>query len=231
MVIKRSLTKQLHGGNIKIGLKKSNTSRGATNNGSSKDYSTFLNQMKSFKKNIPIKNKPRSSKKKHNTNKTREIIPQEIIPQKIIPQKIIPQKIIPQKIIPQKIIPQKITKQPVKAQPVKAQSLKKRKPKLINGSRSKINKLKKSFTKNKLKRRSYRKINPKRKNIVVSMPQKIDSKNVDEIHKKIKEIKEKSKDEMIKELNKNGVKTSGKDVNIIRDIYLYSKLCGINITK
>jgi hypothetical protein len=63
------------------------------------------------------------------------------------------------------------------------------------------------------------------------MPQKIDSKNVDEIHKKIKEIKEKSKDEMIKELNKNGVKTSGKDVNIIRDIYLYSKLCGINITK
>ena len=221
MVIKRSLTKQLHGGNIKIGLKKSNTSRGATNNGSSKDYSTFLNQMKSFKKNIPIKNKPRSSKKKHNTNKTREIIPQEIIPQKIIPQKIIPQK----------IIPQKITKQPVKAQPVKAQSLKKRKPKLINGSRSKINKLKKSFTKNKLKRRSYRKINPKRKNIVVSMPQKIDSKNVDEIHKKIKEIKEKSKDEMIKELNKNGVKTSGKDVNIIRDIYLYSKLCGINITK
>ena len=211
MVIKRSLTKQLHGGNIKIGLKKSNTSRGATNNGSSKDYSTFLNQMKSFKKNIPIKNKPRSSKKKHNTNKTREIIPQEIIPQKIIPQK--------------------ITKQPVKAQPVKAQSLKKRKPKLINGSRSKINKLKKSFTKNKLKRRSYRKINPKRKNIVVSMPQKIDSKNVDEIHKKIKEIKEKSKDEMIKELNKNGVKTSGKDVNIIRDIYLYSKLCGINITK
>ena len=53
MVIKRSLTKELmqqRGGNVKIGLKRSNTTRGATNNGSSKDYSTFLNQMKSFKK-------------------------------------------------------------------------------------------------------------------------------------------------------------------------------------
>ena len=36
MVIKRSLTKQLmqqKGGNVKIGLKRSNTTRGATNNG------------------------------------------------------------------------------------------------------------------------------------------------------------------------------------------------------
>ena len=66
MVIKRSLTKQLmqQGGNVKIGLRKSNTTRNATNNGSSKDYSTFLNQMKSFKKNVYVKSKQRSSKRK-----------------------------------------------------------------------------------------------------------------------------------------------------------------------
>ena len=40
---------QQKGGNVKIGLKRSNTTRGATNNGSSKDYSTFLNQMKNKK--------------------------------------------------------------------------------------------------------------------------------------------------------------------------------------
>ena len=63
------------------------------------------------------------------------------------------------------------------------------------------------------------------------MPKKVDSKNVEDIQKKIKDIKSKSKSEMIKELNKEGVKISGKDETIIRDIYLYSKLCGINIKK
>ena len=55
---------QQKGGNVKIGLKRSNTTRGSTNNGSSKDYSTFLNQMKSFKKNVSLKSKQRSSKKR-----------------------------------------------------------------------------------------------------------------------------------------------------------------------
>ena len=58
-------------------------------------------------------------------------------------------------------------------------------------------------------------MNPKRKNIVVSMPKKVDSKNVENIQKKIKDIKSKSKSEIIKELNKDGVKISGKDENII----------------
>ena len=209
MVIKRSLTKQLmqqKGGNVKIGLKRSNTTRGSTNNGSSKDYSTFLNQMKSFKKNVSLKSKQRSSKKKNrnnNSNKTLEIIPQKVQPQKVQPQKVQPQKV-------QK--PQKTHKP--------NNSLSKRK-----------NNVKKSFTKNKLKRRSYKKLDPKRKNILVSMPKKVDSKNVEDIQKKIRDIKSKSKSEMIKELNKEGVKISGKDETIIRDIYLYSKLCGINIKK
>ena len=178
---------QQKGGNLQIGLKRSNTTRGATNNGTSKDYSTFLNQMKSFKKNVSLKSKQRSSKKK-NRNKTLEIIPQKVQEQKKVQE------------------------------PKRSLSKKK-------------NNVKKSFTKNKLKRRSYKKLDPKRKNILVSMPNKVDSKNVEDIQKKIKDIKSKSKNEMIKELNKEGVQISGKDETIIRDIYLYSKLCGINIKK
>ena len=216
MVIKRSLTKQLmqQGGNVKIGLKRSNTTRGSTNNGSSKDYSTFLNQMKSFKKNVSLKSKQRSSKKKNrnNTNKTLEIIPQKILqPQKVQEQKKVQEQT--------KVQEQKKVQQPHKVQQPK-RSLSKKK-----------NNVKKSFTKNKLKRKGYKKLDPKRKNILVSMPNKVDSKNVEDIQKKIKDIKSKSKNEMIKELNKEGVQISGKDETIIRDIYLYSKLCGINIKK
>jgi len=229
MVIKRSLTKQLmqQGGNVKIGLRKSNTTRNATSNGSSKDYSTFLNQMKSFKKNVYVKSKQRSSKKKRNnsnTNKTLEIIPQKQPPN--------PNPVKPST-IPNSMKPStnpKPMKPSVNPQSVKKEQGKKINP--VNNSRSnKKNNIKKSFTKNKLKKRSYKKMNPKRKNIVVSMPKNVDSKNVENIQKKIKDIKSKSKSEMIKELNKEGVKISGKDETIIRDIYLYSKLCGINIKK
>ena len=240
MVIKRSLTKQLmqQGGNVKIGLRKSNTTRNATNNGSSKDYSTFLNQMKSFKKNVSVKSKQRSSKKKRNnsnTNKTLEIIPQKkpsTNPQLMKPSN--PPLMKPSNPpLMKPSNPQLVKPQPVK--PPNPQLVKKvqgNKINPVNNSRSnKKNNIKKSFTKNKLKKRSYKKMNPKRKNIVVSMPKKVDSKNVENIQKKIKDIKSKSKSEMIKELNKEGVKISGKDETIIRDIYLYSKLCGINIKK
>ena len=225
MVIKRSLTKQLmkqNGGNVKIGLRKSNTTRGATNNGSSKDYSTFLNQMKSFKKNVSVKSKQRSSKKKNrnnsNINKTLEIIPHKVQQPQIVQEKKKVQQ--PQKVQEKKKVqqPQKVQEQRKVQEPKRSLSKKK-------------NNIKKSFTKNKLKRRSYKKLDPKRKNILVSMPKKVDSKNVEDIQKKIKDIKGKSKSEMIKELNKEGVKISGKDETIIRDIYLYSKLCGINIKK
>jgi len=225
MVIKRSLTKQLmqqKGGNVKIGLRKSNTTRGATNNGSSKDYSTFLNQMKSFKKNVSVKSKQRSSKKKNRNNGNTNNKTLEIIPQKV--QRV--HKVQHGK----KVRQQNEVQQPEKPQQKKEVQQKKENQPNRSLSKKKNN-VKKSFTKNKLKRRSYKKLDPKRKNILVSMPKKVDSKNVEDIQKKIKDIKSKSKSEMIKELNKEGVKISGKDETIIRDIYLYSKLCGINIKK
>ena len=47
---------------------------------------------------------------------------------------------------------------------------------------------------------------------------------------KLKEIRNKKSDEIKKELEKKGVKVSGKSNRLLRDIYLYSKLSNINIT-
>ena len=182
--------------------------------------------MKSFKKNVSVKSKQRSSKKKNrinSTNKTLEIIPQKA--QHV--HKVQHGKKVRQQ---NEVQHEKKVQQPEKPQQKKEVQQKKENQPNRSLSKKKNN-VKKSFTKNKLKRRSYKKLDPKRKNILVSMPKKVDSKNVEDIQKKIKDIKSKSKSEMIKELNKEGVKISGKDETIIRDIYLYSKLCGINIKK
>jgi hypothetical protein len=55
-------------------------------------------------------------------------------------------------------------------------------------------------------------------------------KDYKEIQRKLKEIRNKKSNEIKKELEKKGVKVSGKSNRLLRDIYLYSKLSNINIT-
>jgi hypothetical protein len=55
-------------------------------------------------------------------------------------------------------------------------------------------------------------------------------KDLKDIQIKLKEIRNKKSDEIKKELEKKGVKVSGKSKRLLRDIYLYSKLSNINIT-
>ena len=45
----------------------------------------------------------------------------------------------------------------------------------------------------------------------------------------MKEIRGKNKEEIRKELENQGLKVSGKSNRLLRDIYLYSKVCNINI--
>jgi len=45
----------------------------------------------------------------------------------------------------------------------------------------------------------------------------------------MKEIRSKKTDEIKQELEKQGVKVSGKSSRLLRDIYLYSQVCNINI--
>ena len=55
-------------------------------------------------------------------------------------------------------------------------------------------------------------------------------KDYKEIQRKLKEIRNKKSNEIKKELERKGVKVSGKSNKLLRDIYLYSKLSNINIT-
>ena len=71
----------------------------------------------------------------------------------------------------------------------------------------------------------------KGKRISVTKVRKLSNKDVDTIQSKLKSIKGKSSDEIKKELDKQGIKVSGKSPSILKDIYMYSQLCGINITR
>ena len=54
-------------------------------------------------------------------------------------------------------------------------------------------------------------------------------KDIKDVEAKIKEIRKKKTEDIKKELESQGVKVSGKSNKLVRDIYLYSKMCNINI--
>lgn len=58
---------------------------------------------------------------------------------------------------------------------------------------------------------------------------KISQKDIHRVESKIKEIRSKKTDEIKKELEDSGIKVSGKSKRLLKDIYLYSKVCNINI--
>ena len=59
----------------------------------------------------------------------------------------------------------------------------------------------------------------------------LSDKDISGIQKKLKSIKSKTNDEIKKELENQGIKLSGKSPEILKDIYMYSQLCGINIKR
>lgn len=59
---------------------------------------------------------------------------------------------------------------------------------------------------------------------------KLGEKDIQNVSQKMKQIRGTKTDEIKKELEKQGVKVSGKSDRLLKDIYLYSKVCNINIT-
>ena len=59
---------------------------------------------------------------------------------------------------------------------------------------------------------------------------KLDEKDIQNVSLKMRQIRNTKSDEIKKELEKQGVKVSGKSDRLLKDIYLYSKVCNINIT-
>lgn len=71
----------------------------------------------------------------------------------------------------------------------------------------------------------------KGKRISVTKTRKLTDKDVSKIQSKLKSIKSKTNEEIKKELEQQGLKLSGKSPSILKDIYMYSQLCGINIRR
>tara|TARA_B110000503_G_C7170841_1_gene424201 strand:+ start:5765 stop:6595 length:831 start_codon:yes stop_codon:yes gene_type:complete len=71
----------------------------------------------------------------------------------------------------------------------------------------------------------------KGRKVSVSTSRTIGKKETQKMQMKIKEIQNKSSDDMIKELKKGGIEVSGKSKTILKDIYMYQQMCGINIKR
>ena len=54
-------------------------------------------------------------------------------------------------------------------------------------------------------------------------------KNIEDLEKKINQIRSKKTTDIKKELEQDGIKVSGKSNRLLKDIYLYSQICSINI--
>ena len=71
----------------------------------------------------------------------------------------------------------------------------------------------------------------KGKRISVTKTRKLTDKDVSSIQSTLKDIKQKSSTEIKQELDKQGIQVSGKSPSILKDIYMYSQLCGITIKR
>jgi hypothetical protein len=229
-----SLSKKIDGGYLHVKKRDSNVnkkSKGGSNK-SSKGYSKYLNRLQGLtgggdcstdKKKVSIQlagskkvyKSPKKSKVKGNIKEKGNI--KDISQSTIIPKKAGPQKAEPKKAGPQKAEPKK--KGIPITLPVTKGSLKKRR---VSRSRCRS----KSLT----KRRTHD-LKKGGKRISVSKIRNLSKKDVNNIQSKLKSIKGKSNEDIKKELDKQGIQVSGKSPSILKDIYMYSQLCGINIKR
>jgi len=92
--------------------------------------------------------------------------------------------------------------------------------------------MKRSLTRNKTRsnnRSTTRKKHSKTTRKISIKNKQFGEKNIQNVSRKMKDIRSTNKDIIKKELEKQGVKVSGKSDRLLKDIYLYSKVCNINI--
>ena len=70
----------------------------------------------------------------------------------------------------------------------------------------------------------------KKERSVTIRSRQLSEKDISNIQKKINYIKKKKPDEIRDILKDQGIKVSGKSNRLLKDIYLYSSVCNINIT-
>ena len=158
----------------------------------------------------------KSPKKSKDKDKDKDKDINDISKSTILPKKAEHKKAEPKKEEPKKAEPKK--KGIPIVLPVTKGSLKKRR---VSRSRCRSN----SLTKRRCQDLK------KGKRISISKVRHLSKKDVTNIQSKLKSIKGKSTEEIKKELDKQGIQVSGKSPSILKDIYMYSQLCGINIKR
>ena len=105
---------------------------------------------------------------------------------------------------------------------------KKAEPKKAEPKKVEPKKVEKSVELKKVKRKTQRS-KKRSKNRTIGIKNRKKKINIEEVSKKMRNIRNTNKEEIKKELEKQGVKVSGKSDRLLKDIYLYSKVCNINI--
>lgn len=195
-------------------LQKHNNSLNKVNGGSKKRGDSKDSKHKVVA--IKLKNSPNKQRKPKQLKKEVKGIP-DILPKK--------QDHVPKPV--SKPVSKAVPKNPVKQRgvPIKMP---------ITGGNQK----KRSVTRSNSRRTNTRRKSSKRKHdlkkgkrISVTKTRKYSDKDISKIQEKLKSIKQKSTNQIKEELNKQGVHLTGKSPSILKDIYMYSQLCGINIRR
>lgn len=242
---KLSLSKKLDGGYLHIKQRGSNVKDRKTSGG----YSDYLNRKKNPKLNVKSSTsggskvvaiklggskKKKMKKSKKEKKEIKDISQNPIVPQKAV-TKPVKQPVTEPVKQPVKNPVKEPVKEPVKGpvKQTKTTGVKIQLPK-TNGSIKKKRSLKRRSkgkrSKGSLTKRRTHDLK-KGKRISVTKTRKLSDKDVSGIQKKLKSIKSKTNDEIKKELENQGLKLSGKSPEILKDIYMYSQLCGINIKR
>jgi hypothetical protein len=229
---KLSLTKKLDGGYLHVKKSPIKSSVKSTKDAYNKGgYSDYLN------KNKTTGSTNNSSSQSGGKDNSKKVVSVKLMSPKkrVSPRKVKRVKDIPD-IIPSNPIkpvepkqapkqaPKPLRKQNIPLQNVKVKgSLKKQL--VLKRQSSKGKRINKSLT----KRRQHSLKRGKR--ISVTKTRKYSNKDINMIQNKLKEIKDKSNNQIKDELEKQGIKLSGKAPSLMKDIYMYSQLCGINIKR
>jgi len=233
-----SLSKKLDGGYLHVKKRDSNVKSRVGKRGG---YSSYLNKHshtnkiqggacnkggKGNQKVVAIK--LGGSKKKQKGKKKTDV--KDISASSIIPKK---DSVVHKK---QSVNVQPIKVQPIKVKPIKVQPkgipivMPKTKGSLKKSTIVRRRSSGKSRGRSLTKRRTHD-LKKGGKRISVSKIRHLSKKDVNNIQSKLKSIKGKSTEEIKKELDKQGIHVSGKSPSILKDIYMYSQLCGINIKR
>ena len=225
----RNISKHISKGNIQVKMKQQPSSKPVNRSHNSGSYKLYLKSDSNLPKVNQEKSKDGNKKvniqrKKQKVNKesTIRIIRQQDKSSKS-KNKFTRKK--PSKIRDINEIEKQIEKQNELKQKVKQKEVKQK----IDKKDNKDNKrLSKRSNKRNIRRSTKRNSRNVRK-FSIKKHKKVSENDMKRVEQKINSIRNKKSSEIKKELEKEGIKVSGKSNRLLKDIYFYSKVCNINI--